>query len=239
MSPTGKVCLLSLTMVLGACASISVESLPWEPSHSNLDTSDDIRMVNDHTDADLDAADLDDAEVVDVPDDTASSADAGTDSSPMEGGAEDANVIRTDAGMTNGGGSDAGSASGGSDAGASNPSEAGTTACDGRRVFGLCWYLGPTGANCNETCLRNGGFDTRTVDYVGTSNQGGSLNECTQILRALGVTETVGEGKRSDSLGLGCHLWTDGAPWWLEDPSERFGPTEDFLGVRIACACQR
>jgi hypothetical protein len=113
--------------------------------------------------------------------------------------------------------------------------------CGGERVFGLCWYLATTATNCNQACSSKGGFDTRAVDYVGTPAQGGSVEECTQILTALGQPGSVTTAMRTDSYGLGCHLWTDGTTrFWLIDPP--FTPSKTIPSgtpVRIACACTR
>lgn len=220
-------------MVAG-CANISVERIPWEPTHADQHIADGDLPDEELPDEDAGAVRDIDAEIdvdaaVDPPRDASATFDDARVGDAASGFVDAGAVVGGDAGQT---GPDAG----GADAGGH---DAGILGCGGRVVFGLCWYLGATGDSCNETCSRNGGFDLRAIEYVGTSSQGGSLAECTQIMRAFGIAGTVGEGKRSDNLGAGCHLWTDGAPWWLDDPSERFGPGEDLSGVRIACACIR
>lgn len=223
MSAIGRVACVFLGVMLASCANITVERIPWEPTHSEEGTTD--GLIDGDSDADLDIdADSDLDAGLDALDDAGETVEDDAGSGVDAGGSSDAGAIRLD---------------GGADAGSQNGHDAGTSACGGRSVFGLCWYLGAAGDSCNEACARNGGFDERATSYVGTSSQGGSLAECAVILSTLGITATVGEGKRSDNLGAGCHLWTDSAPWWLDDPSERFGPSEDASNVRIACACNR
>lgn len=155
--------------------------------------------------------------------DAAASADAGS----------DAGATPTDAGSTTPPPTDAGS-----DAGSDAGHDAGTTApCDGRRLFGLCWYLGAAGASCNTECAPHGGYDTRATSYIGTESQGGSYEECDAILDLLGRSSRLGEGKRDDDYGLGCHVWTDGDLWWLNTP--QFRPSVSASGVRIVCGCIR
>lgn len=119
------------------------------------------------------------------------------------------------------------------------PVDASSSSCAGESVFGLCWYLERDGRSCNDTCSAHGGYDPRAESYVGTDSQGGSIEECAQILSALGRSSRVNEGTRSDDLGLGCHVWTDGTPWWLREP--RFHPDVAAPGstIGIVCACAR
>jgi len=112
--------------------------------------------------------------------------------------------------------------------------------CGGQLAFGLCWYLAAAATSCNSACSNKGGFDTRAAMYVGTPDQGGSVEECTSILTALGKPGSVVAAKRTDGYGLGCHVWSDGTRYWLVDPP--FGPTMSAPAgnaVRIACACMR
>jgi hypothetical protein len=114
-----------------------------------------------------------------------------------------------------------------------------TPSCGGQLVFGLYWVLSATSQNCDQACAGRGGYDPRANAYVGTAQQGGSLDECTQVLRALGFNGTVGKGKRQDGNGFGCHVWSDGSLWWLEEPN--FNPSIQALNWpgRMACACAR
>jgi hypothetical protein len=119
--------------------------------------------------------------------------------------------------------------------------DASMPACGGERVFGLCWYLAQANTSCNQECSNKGGFDTRAVPYVGTADQGGSIEECAEILTALGKPKAVVAAKRSDGNGLGCHVWSNGTDtYWLVDPP--FSPSAAVpsgTAVRIACACTR
>lgn len=111
--------------------------------------------------------------------------------------------------------------------------------CQGQRLFGLCWYLGASSANCADTCSTHGGFDSDAIQHIGSANQGGSLADCTQILGALGQPGSVGEGMRDDSNGFGCHLWSDGARWWLAQPDFSPDLSARISNVRIVCGCLR
>lgn len=138
--------------------------------------------------------------------------DAGPDAAPR------------DAGMPDTGAADAGA-------------DAATPPCGGKVVLGLCWYLGAANTSCNDVCSTHGGFDTNTLSHVGSANQGGSLANCQQVLSALGTAAMAGAGMRSDGNGVGCHLWSDGTPWWLMSPDAT--PDVAIPPARIACACKR
>jgi hypothetical protein len=115
--------------------------------------------------------------------------------------------------------------------------DAGVLPCGGARVFGLCWYLAGTDTSCSDACTSRGGFDPRAIEYIGTPSQGGSAAECQQVMIALGRSGTVGAAERPDK-GLGCHLWNDGALYWLQSPSfEPTAVTPAGTDVRLACAC--
>ena len=85
-------------------------------------------------------------------------------------------------------------------------------------------------------CNAHGGYDDATGQYVGTESQGGSLAECGQIFVALGYAGDVNAGYRDDELGLGCHRWSDGVLWWLEE-YPAFDPDDSHGGAQIACGC--
>lgn len=111
------------------------------------------------------------------------------------------------------------------------------TFCDGTKVFNLCWYLTSTGVSCDQHCQNHGGFDEETASYIGTSAQGGCLENCIEVLEALGYFEDVTSGTRSDSLGFGCHVWMGSGAWWLSRPD--FSPTVFGNSVKIVCACNQ
>lgn len=112
--------------------------------------------------------------------------------------------------------------------------------CAGELIFDICWYLAAEGQNCQNHCAAHGGFDNRSTTHVGTPAQGGSRDDCQQILNALGHTRTVAETMRTDGMGLGCHVWENGDTYWLVSPS--FNPNISLAQnapFRIACGCQR
>jgi len=113
----------------------------------------------------------------------------------------------------------------------------GAASCGGTVVFGLCWYITAFATSCNRHCASHGGFDTRTASYIGTPSQGGSLNNCRNILGALGYSTNVAEGTQASGGGFGCHVWSGGDKWWLSSPN--FVPSISGASVNIACACIR
>jgi hypothetical protein len=108
-------------------------------------------------------------------------------------------------------------------------------ACGGTLLFGLCWYLTPTEISCNQHCADRGGYNAETASHVGTSGQGGSVDDCEDILNALGHSGSVSSGSRTDGNGYGCHIWSDNNAWWLSSPD--FDPSDSSSNVTIACAC--
>jgi hypothetical protein len=108
-------------------------------------------------------------------------------------------------------------------------------ACGGTLLFGLCWYLTPTETSCNQHCADRGGYNAETASYVGTSSQGGSVDDCEDILNALGHSGGVSTGSRTDGNGYGCHIWSDDNAWWLSSPD--FDPSDSSSNVTMACAC--
>jgi hypothetical protein len=115
-----------------------------------------------------------------------------------------------------------------------------STPCGGDRVFSLCWYLADANTSCNQECSNKGGYDARAAEYVGTPAQGGSVEECAEILTALGEPKKVVAAMRNDSYGFGCHVWSETDTYWLVNPA--FSPSiaaPNGTPVRIACACRR
>jgi len=236
---------LLLALLVGACGRFGVELLSDGSARFLPDSSGDSPDSDVDGGDDADAGELDtgllynppfdrdagparDALVPNVPVDAAT-ADAGG-SSGSDAGAQDAGT--RDAGV------DAGGRDAGTDAGVDAGTDAGVSPCAGQSVFGLCWYLAAFDTSCNEECSTRGGFDTRARSYIGTSSQGGSLAECTQILTALGRPGTVGEAMRADNFTFGCHVWTDDARWWLST-GPALDPSTAAAEVRMACACTR
>ena len=111
----------------------------------------------------------------------------------------------------------------------------GCTSCAGVLLDHHCWYLGTEGKSCLEFCGSHGGYSAATVQYVGTSDQGGSLQKCQALVNALGYTDEVEEGHRHDGKGLGCHTWPNQGFWWLTSPP--FQPSFSSGTGRLVCAC--
>jgi hypothetical protein len=109
-----------------------------------------------------------------------------------------------------------------------------TPTCAGEQVSGQCLYLGAVGASCQYTCATHGGVAPDAKAFLGTPAQGGTLEQCSAALKALGVTATVIQAARYDGRGLGCHLY-DSVPYWLTSPA--FSTTVGYVRTRIACAC--
>jgi hypothetical protein len=112
--------------------------------------------------------------------------------------------------------------------------------CSGAAALGLCWYLGSAGQSCGDVCAAHGSFDDRANGIVGTSSQGGTLQSCGDVMRALGYAAPTEAYVRFDA-GLGCHIWSDGSTYWLDDPSPPFNATASRIpgAARLACACLR
>jgi hypothetical protein len=127
-----------------------------------------------------------------------------------------------------------------SDADASSGDAGALAPCSGARALGLCWYLGSQRGSCNSACSAHGGVDVRAASLVGTTSQGGSLNSCAHILPALGVATNPLRAFRTDSYGLGCHVWSTGETYWLDDPSPLYSPSVVApRNARMACGCAR
>ena len=117
-----------------------------------------------------------------------------------------------------------------------------TTSCAGEVLFNLCWYLAPADTSCNSQCASHGGHDINARRHVGTTEEGGSAADCSAILAVLRGPGEVVVATRDENEGLGCHVWSDGTYYWLDDPSSHFDPnyaTPSDTQVRIACGCLR
>ena len=123
---------------------------------------------------------------------------------------------------------------------ASTITDAGSPNCAGERVFNICWYLAAERQSCQNQCAAHGGFDPQSISHIGSAAQGGSRDDCQQILNALGHPATVAASQRSDGYGLGCHVWQDTDNYWLDRPD--FDPDTQLPSnapVRMACGCER
>lgn len=112
----------------------------------------------------------------------------------------------------------------------------GSRECRGSRLFNRCWYLTGTNQSCERFCTDHRGFDPTTANYIGSSAQGGSLENCRAILNALGYSADVAAGSRNEGPGLGCHIWESNA-WWLDRPD--FDSSASYSLARIVCACHQ
>ncbi len=127
-------------------------------------------------------------------------------------------------------------------AGSSSISNAGSTssgtaqACAGSLYQSICWYLGTAGSSCDQVCSIHGQPAANAASFIGTSTQGGSLEQCTAILTRLGVAQSPTMGARSDGSGLGCHVYSN-VSWWLSSPA--FSASASNGSARIACGCTR
>lgn len=123
--------------------------------------------------------------------------------------------------------------------GGSAASEAGADAalpfCGGARLWDGCFYLSEVDASCRETCAAHGGLPADPARHVGIPSQGGSAEDCRQILLTLGHTAPVDVGYRDDGIGFGCHHWDDGHNWWLDDPP--FDVDAKGYPVQVVCNC--
>jgi hypothetical protein len=109
--------------------------------------------------------------------------------------------------------------------------------CSGVDLFGVCWYLGVLGASCTETCSGHGGPSSAAAAHVGTAARGGSLDDCSAILLALGEAAPALQATRADGRGLGCHVFgLARTPYWLSSPD--FEPGAQQSAARIACGCR-
>lgn len=115
-----------------------------------------------------------------------------------------------------------------------------TTSCAGASAMGVCWYLAKPAASCASTCTEHGGANPRAASLIGTTSQGGRLSNCRRVLFALGVMQPPQRALREDGYGLGCHLWSSGETFWLDDPSPRYSASSPGLySARVSCGCAR
>lgn len=230
---------LVLAISVSACGRVSIDLLPVVAESMEPDAAGVLVPIVDLTEVVDAGAGLGDAAAVHAASDAGVSrvADAGMhDAGGLEPSvAVDAGAIRADAGLVVDAGDGAVSAS--SDGGVSDAGSV-AGACAGQAVLGVCWYLGAEDTSCTDECGSHGGTDSRAMSVVGTSAQGGSEQSCAEVLTALGRPGAVGTGMRADDVGLGCHVWSDGARWWLAS-RPGFDVDAHGPGVRLACGCLR
>jgi hypothetical protein len=108
--------------------------------------------------------------------------------------------------------------------------------CAGTSLDDVCWYLSADSQSCDQTCTTHGGVDDASLAFIGTAQQGGSVERCARVLVALigPDDDDVQAGTRTD-VGAGCHVFTNGDRWWLSAPA--FDTNASLAGVRLACGC--
>ncbi len=133
------------------------------------------------------------------------------------------------------GGQSATGGNGGSGGSSGSSGSTTTPACSGVLYASICWYLGPDGSSCQDTCASHGQISPSAASHVGTTTQGGSLAECGKILGLLGITGSPLTTFRLDGRGLGCYQKTNSNSWWLSAPD--YGATASLGSVRRVCGC--
>jgi len=112
--------------------------------------------------------------------------------------------------------------------------------CGGAPALGMCWYLAEAGTTCRTHCARHGGFDARSARSIGTPAQGGDVSSCAAVFAALKVKGPIYPAFRADSVGLGCHRWSNGELFWVESPDDALFSQDSFAeNAELTCACTR
>jgi len=97
-------------------------------------------------------------------------------------------------------------------------------------VAGSCWYLGPDGDSCEQTCASLG----LAVDPATSAFAAASSANCNAVLDALGDQNPDVVGPPAACLiGLGCHV-LNGTTRTLCNSADDAA----FAGAERACACQ-
>jgi hypothetical protein len=110
-----------------------------------------------------------------------------------------------------------------------------TATCSGVLRASICWYLGPQGSSCQQTCASHGQPAPDAASHVGTATQGGSLAECGVILGLLGITGTPSTSFGLE--GLGCFMRANGSLYWLSVPN--FSATASQANASLVCGCTK
>lgn len=99
------------------------------------------------------------------------------------------------------GGAESGGASAGGAGGTTVSGSGGSPSCaaEGRLDSQICWYYGASGASCAATCTAHGGISAFAPNHVGSLAQGGTLAECTRLMKLLGLDGSVTSATRSPS----------------------------------------
>lgn len=116
-----------------------------------------------------------------------------------------------------------------------DPDAVSDPACGGLEKWDVCWYLGEGGESCNATCDSRGGVSDRAPLHVGSTSQGGSREQCEELLSALGHEGTVAVGAALPDRGFGCHVWSGETLYWVEDVD--LDPTDSHPHAQVVCGC--
>jgi hypothetical protein len=152
--------------------------------------------------------------------------------SSKTGGSSNAGGSSNTGGTGGGAGGRGGTGGQGGGAGGAGGSTS-TATCSGVLRAGICWYLGPQGSSCQQTCASHGQPATGAASHVGTATQGGSLAECGVILGLLGITGTPSTSFGLE--GLGCFMRANGSLYWLSLPN--FSATASTGNASLVCGC--
>lgn len=225
----GRVCAIGACLALASCGRIGVVPIADE-SREPDDVADSATPPVDEPDASATDADAGELDAGELDASVSQGADAAAEASTTRDAADDSMI---DATALVDATTDAQEAAVLGDA----ASDATAPTCSGATALNLCWYLGAPQQSCDETCASHGGYDPRMTALVGTRSQGGSADNCRQVMTALGRSGPVLEGTRPDDIGVGCHVWGPDL-WWLADAPD-FTPSASGNPAEIACACMR
>jgi hypothetical protein len=101
-------------------------------------------------------------------------------------------------------------------------------------VGGSCWFLGPFGESCDDTCANGGNlYDDATEIYAGSS---GTDLHCANVLAALGQPGLVVDDPFGPGNGLGCFVNLEGYNARETSVTTSAGASGPF--VARACACR-
>ena len=114
-----------------------------------------------------------------------------------------------------------------------------------------CYFLGGSSQSCDAVCnsaqtlptpqcstaisyTRGGvGTDAATLPYLGTPQQGGSVDKCDDLLASFNLPKAQA-GTRIDGQGLGCHVYPPNS-WWLISPNTTAASAAP--GAQRVCGC--
>ncbi|MFT3928592.1 MAG: hypothetical protein QM778_39045 [Myxococcales bacterium] len=126
----------------------------------------------------------------------------------------------------------------GADDGA-DASDGAVAGCGGMWILGACWYMAGYHTSCDTACQDRGGVNHPALSSVGTSSEGGTQQNCREVLTAFGEKAPI-YSYRNDGLGFGCHAWMNGTTYWSDDPTPHFDSTFSGYSVtNMVCACAR